>query len=71
MALGHSVADFIGFRLLYAIFSFSVYKKQLYVQTSQVVNLLATNVDDKLKRIDDLSFCAMVDLFINLRILLS
>jgi two-component system sensor histidine kinase YesM len=41
--------------------SFSTYKKQLYIQTSQIVKLLADNVDNKLERISSLSFDIMTD----------
>jgi two-component system, sensor histidine kinase YesM len=46
----------IGFQI-----SFSTYKNQLYRQTSQIVSLLGDNVDNKLKRINDLSFEIMTD----------
>lgn len=41
--------------------SYSTYKKQLYGQVSQTVELLADNVDNKLKRISDLSFELITD----------
>lgn len=50
------VFGIIGFNI-----SFSSYKKQLYEQTSQIVNLLTDNIDNKLKRISDLSFQLMTD----------
>jgi len=46
----------IGFNV-----SYSTYKKQLYMQVSQSVDLLADNVDNKLKRISDLSFELITD----------
>ena len=50
------VFGILGFNI-----SFSNYKTQLYGQTTQIVNLLSQNVDNKLKRINDLSFDMMTD----------
>lgn len=45
------VFGIIGFNI-----SFSVYQKQILGQMSQIMNLLADNVDTKLKRIDNMTF---------------